>query len=543
MIISNFIKTIMEQDLKQNKISEIITRFPPEPNGFLHLGHARAIIINFELAKYFQGKTYLRYDDTNPIREKAVYIENIEKDVHWLGYKPDKILFTSDYFEIIYQKAILLIQKNKAFVDDLNAEELKQTREIQQCSPYRERTISENLELFYQMAQGKFKIGQKVLRAKIDMSSPNFNLRDPVLYRILNTKTLKQQHHYIYPTYDFAHPLADAIEKITHSLCSLEFEDHRPLYNWIIKETEMINVPKQIEFGRLNIVGTCLSKRILKSLVDYNLVRGWDDPRMPTLIGLRNRGFTPSAIKNFILEAGLSKINSNIDKSMLDACLRSDLQSKTKTIIAIIKPLKITITNYPENQIESREISYYKNSEQMKRKVFFSRQIYIEHSDFQINKPNQDFKRLFLHGEVRLLYFYFIKAYKIITNNFGEITEILATYDPMTKSGSGFNQRKPNGTIHFLTIEKSSEATFNFYYDLLLKDNNQENYQKSKEIKHLFNFNSWKQYKGFIESNLDCKNNLEKFQFIRHGFFNLEYQKNQIRNFNEIVALKNNKKY
>ncbi|MDO8059344.1 glutamine--tRNA ligase ['Crotalaria aegyptiaca' phytoplasma] len=543
MIISNFIKTIMEQDLKQNKISEIITRFPPEPNGFLHLGHARAIIINFELAKYFQGKTYLRYDDTNPIREKPVYIENIAKDVHWLGYKPDKILFTSDYFEIIYQKAILLIKKNKAFVDDLNAEELKQTREIQQCSPYRNRTISENLELFHQMAQGKFKIGQKVLRAKIDMSNPNFNLRDPVLYRILNTKTLKQQHHYIYPTYDFAHPLADAIEKITHSLCSLEFEDHRPLYNWIIKETEMINIPKQIEFGRLNIVGTCLSKRILKSLVDYNLVRGWDDPRMPTLIGLRNRGFTPSAIKNFILEAGLSKINSNIDRSMLDACLRSDLQSKTKIIIAIIKPLKITITNYPENQIEFREISYYKNSEQTKRKVFFSRQIYIEHSDFQINKPNHDFKRLFLHGEVRLLYFYFIKAYKVITNNLGEITEILATYDPMTKSGSGFNQRKPNGTIHFLTIEKSLEATFNFYYDLLLKDNNQENYQKSQEIKHLFNFNSWKQYKGFIESNLDCKNNLEKFQFIRHGFFNLEYQKNQIRNFNEIVALKNNKKY
>ncbi|MDO8057516.1 glutamine--tRNA ligase [Candidatus Phytoplasma gossypii] len=543
MIISNFIKTIMEQDLKQNKISEIITRFPPEPNGFLHLGHARAIIINFELAKYFQGKTYLRYDDTNPIRENPIYIENIEKDVHWLGYKPDKIFFTSDYFEIIYQKAILLIKKNKAFVDDLNAEELKHTREIQQCSPFRERTISENLELFHQMAQGKFKIGQKVLRAKIDMSNPNFNLRDPVLYRILNAKTLKQQHHYIYPTYDFSHPLADAIEKITHSLCSLEFEDHRPLYDWIIKETEMINIPKQIEFGRLNIVGTCLSKRILKSLVDYNLVRGWDDPRMPTLIGLRNRGFTPSAIKNFILEAGLSKINSNIDKSMLDACLRSDLQLKTKTIIAIIKPLKITITNYPENQIESREISYYKNSEKTKRKVFFSRQIYIERSDFQINKPNQDFKRLFLHGEVRLLYFYFIKAYKIITNNFGEITEILATYDPMTKSGSGFNQRKPNGTIHFLTIEKSSEATFNFYYDLLLKDNNQENYQKSKEIKYLFNFNSWKQYKGFIESNLDCKNNLEKFQFIRHGFFNLEYQKNEIKNFNEIVALKNNKKY
>ncbi|EMR14753.1 MULTISPECIES: glutamine--tRNA ligase [Candidatus Phytoplasma] len=543
MIISNFIKTIMKKDLQQNKISEIITRFPPEPNGFLHLGHARAIIINFELAKLFQGKTYLRYDDTNPIREKSIYIENIQKDINWLGYKPDKIFFTSDYFEIIYQKAILLIQKNKAFVDDLNTEELKKTREMQQCSPYRNRSISENLKLFIQMAQGKFQIGAKVLRAKIDMSSPNINLRDPVLYRILNTKSLKQQHYYIYPTYDFAHPLADSVEKITHSLCSLEFEDHRPLYNWIIKETEMIHIPQQIEFGRLNIVGTCLSKRILKLLVDYNLVQGWDDPRMPTLIGLRNRGLTPLAIKNFIIEAGLSKINSNIDKNMLDACLRNDLQLKTKTIIAIIKPLKITITNYPENKIEYREIPYYKNNEQTKRKVFFSRNIYIEHSDFEINKPNKDFKRLFLNGEVRLLYFYFIKAYKIITNESGEIIEILATYDPITKSGSGFNQRKPNGTIHFLTIENSSEATFNFYQDLLLKNTYELNKQKPEEIKFFFNFNSWVQKKGFIENTLDFKNNLEKFQFIRHGFFNLEHKNNQIRNFNEIVALKKNIKY
>ncbi|MDV3205281.1 MAG: glutamine--tRNA ligase [Weeping tea tree witches'-broom phytoplasma] len=538
MLESNFIKTIMQKDLKEQKYQEIITRFPPEPNGFLHLGHARAIIINFELAKLFGGKTYLRYDDTNPNNEHQDYVNAILEDIRWLGYEPDKIFFASDYFDIFYQKAVLLIKKNKAFVDDLNSEELKKYRgnltEPGINSPYRNRTIKENLELFQQMKEGFFKEGEKVLRAKINMASPNINLRDPVLYRILDAYTLKKKHYYIYPSYDFAHPLEDAIEKITHSLCSLEFEDHRPLYNWVIQMTEMQHTPTQIEFGRLNITNTFLSKRHLKFLVDSGLVQGWDDPRMPTLRGVKKRGYTSDAIKEFVFQSGISKNNNYVDKKMLDACLRNDLQKKSKKIIAIIDPLKVTITNYPKNKMEFAEVPYNENDPLNFRKLFFSGNIYIEKSDFQLEKLNTKSRKLFLNGEVRLLNFYFIKAYDVIRDDKGEIIEILATYDPQTKSGSGFNKRKPNGNIHFLTKEKSKKAIFNFYKPLFL-DNQKIDH---KNIKVCFNKDSWKKKNGLIEENINSQINYEYFQFIRNGYFHVAFQKNNLIYFNEIIALK-----
>ncbi|MDV3196010.1 MAG: glutamine--tRNA ligase, partial [Candidatus Phytoplasma stylosanthis] len=425
---NNFIKNIIQKDLKNKKYQTVITRFPPEPNGFLHLGHARSIVINFELALYFGGKTYLRYDDTNPLNEKQNYADAILKDIQWLGYKPHKISYASDYFEEFFKRAILLIKKGLAFVDDSSAEEIKQQRgdliTPGHNSIYRERSKEENLYLFMKMKEGFFKVGSRVLRAKIDMKNPNINLRDPVLYRIIDAYTLKKKHYFIFPSYDYAHPLEDSIEKITHSLCSLEFEDHRPLYNWIIKETEMEHQPSQIEFGRLNIKKTVLSKRNLNFLINSNLVQGWDDPRLPTLIGIKKRGFTPESIKKFILEIGLSKNNNYVDPNMLNSCLRNDLHKKTKKVMAVEEPLKVTIINYPEGQIETREVPFHSHLNLGSRNVFFSKHIYIEKKDFQIQKKDEKSKKLFLNGEVRLLYFYFIKAIDFNKNEYGEITEI-----------------------------------------------------------------------------------------------------------------------
>jgi glutaminyl-tRNA synthetase len=366
------------------------------------------------------------------------------------------------------------------------------------------------------------------------MASPNMNLRDPVLYRILNAHTLKKKHYFIFPSYDFAHPLEDAIEAITHSLCSLEFEDHRPLYDWIVKATEMKNIPKQIEFGRLNITQTFLSKRNLKFLVDSRLVQGWDDPRMPTLKGVKKRGYTPESIKKFILEIGLSKNNTNIDKNMLDSCLRDDLQKKAKKAMAVIDPLKVTITNYPDNQIEYNEIPFHEEYLTFgSRKISFSKHIYIEKNDFQLTKLNKKSKKLFLNGEVRLLNFYFIKAYCVIKDDKGEIIEVLATYDPQTKSGSGFDKRKPNGTIHFVEKSTAQKAIFNFYKPLF----NSENPNPLNLISD-FNYNSWVKKEVLIEGFLKMDKNNEPIQFVRQGYFNIDHQPNILANFNEIILLK-----
>lgn len=545
---SNFIKTIMQKDLQNNKCSQIITRFPPEPNGFLHLGHARAIIINFELANFFQGKTLLRYDDTNPSKEKQIYVNAIINDIKWMGYNPYKITFTSDYFPQMYQMALFLIKQGKAYVDDQTAKQIAQSRgNLNQKgtnSPYRNRSIEENILLFEKMKKGEFAEGSKVLRAKIDMQSPNLNLRDPILYRILSAFTLKQKHWNIFPTYDYAHPLGDSFENITHSLCSLEFEDHRTLYNWIIKETQAKHTPSQIEFGRLNLTQTLMSKRNLNNLVEKNLVTGWDDPRMPTLSGIRKKGYTPEAIKKFVLETGLSKVNSQVKQEMLESFVRGDLKGKSLPRMAVINPIKLTITNFPEKQIETLKAPWTNNfhtcncenatKQTQEREIYFSRHLYIEKDDFALQKPDKNYKRLTLGEEVRLFHAYFVKAYDVVKNNKGEITEILATYDPQTKSSSGFKDRKPNGTIHFAEAKTACKATFNFFAPLLCKNGN-------------FNDKSWHIKKGFVESSLKkgccCQNH---FQFLRQGYFAADKiikdtngQKQEL-NFNEVVSLKSN---
>ncbi|VEU83094.1 glutamine--tRNA ligase/YqeY domain fusion protein [Acholeplasma hippikon] len=540
---SNFIKSIMEEDLKTGKHSSIITRFPPEPNGFLHIGHARAIITNFELAKAFGGYTNLRYDDTNPSKEDDIYVKGILEDVKWLGYEPHGVYFASNYFTEMYERAKLLIRKGLAYVDDQTAEEIAKTRGDVVTpgipSPYRNRSVEENLELFEAMKEGKFKEGEKVLRAKIDMASPNMNMRDPVLYRI------SFAHHHntgdmwkIYPMYDYAHPIEDAIEGITHSLCSLEFEDHRPLYDWVVRETEMPLVPRQIEFGRLGIENTVMSKRYLKFLVDQGLVDGWDDPRMPTIGGLRRKGYTKEAIRAFILSTGLSKVNSEVSVDMLESFVREDLQAKTKRVFAVVNPLKVTITNYPEDKLEFVEVENNPDLSILgRRKVAFGRNIYIEKDDFVEVKPDNKFKRLSLGGEVRLFHTYFIKAYDVIKDKNGEVIEVLATYDPQTKSGSGFKDRKPDGTIHFVEATTAIPAQFNFYKNLLLDD-------QSLPLEQRFNKDSLEIKHGFIESALKDVQHQEKFQFVRNGYFNCYFDKKHKNHyvFNEVVALKSSYK-
>lgn len=536
---SNFIRTIIEDDLKTGKHEKIITRFPPEPNGFLHIGHARAIVQSFELAKLFGGKTNLRFDDTNPEKEEEKYVNAIKEDVAWLGYEPSDILFASDYFEEMYNRAVVLIKKGLAYVDSSSAEVIASERgslgKPGVNSKDRERPIEENLKLFEDMRAGKFKEGEYVLRAKIDMSSPNMNMRDPILYRIVYA-----EHHntgdkwVIYPMYDFAHPIEDAIEGITHSLCSLEFEDHRPLYDWVVRESEMPHVPRQIEFGRLGIENTVMSKRHLLRIVNAKLVTGWDDPRMPTLSGLRRRGYTPEAIKNFILSTGLSKNNSEVSEQMLEAALRDDLADKAKRVMAVIDPIKVTITNYPEGESELIEVPYHpENSDLGSRNIVFSRELYIDREDFALEKPNKKYKRLALGIEVRLFNAYFIKANDVVYDNEGNITEILATYDPLTKSGSDFNERKPNGTIQFVSSLNAQEVKYNFFEPMIL------NQDSSKDFLERFNENSWTTKTGFIEKNLRGSKVNEKFQLIRHGFFNVDLDTtDDLLVLNEIVPLK-----
>lgn len=538
---SNFIKTIMEEDLKNHKHETIITRFPPEPNGYLHIGHARAIVTNFELAKNFGGFTNLRYDDTNPSKEDTEYVDAILDDVRWLGYEPKAVYFASDYFEAMYERAILLIKKGLAYVDDLSAEDIALYRgdisKPGKDSPFRNRLAAENLKLFIEMKEGLHKEGSKVLRAKIDMASPNLNLRDPVLYRISfahhhNTKDLWK----IYPMYDYAHPLEDAIEGITHSLCSLEFEDHRPLYDWVVRSCEMKEVPRQIEFGRLGIENTVMSKRYLKYLVDQKLVIGWDDPRMPTLSGMRRRGYTPDAIRSFILATGLSKVNSEVSADMLESFIRDDLQIHAKRVMAVQNPLKVTITNYPADKIEYLDVDYHQeNLEMGSRKIAFSNTLYIEQEDFAVEKPDKKYKRLSLGNEVRLFHAYFIKANDVIKDKDGNIMEVLATYDVATKSGSGFNQRKPDGTIHFVEAKTAVPATFNFFDYLLSSDTD-----KSLEMR--FNHHSWIKKEGFVEAALSHSQNGDKFQFLRNGYFNADLKNSKKINFNEVVKLKSSYK-
>ncbi len=538
---SNFIRNIVIKDLESGKHDKIITRFPPEPNGYLHIGHAKAIFVDFETAKEFNGKTNLRFDDTNPVKEDTEYVEAIKEDIKWLGYEWDGLFFASNYFEEMYKRAILLIKKGKAYVDDLTADEIREYRgtltEPGKESPYRNRSIEENLELFEKMNKGEFKDGEKVLRAKIDMSSPNMNMRDPVIYRIAHVFHHNTKDKWcIYPMYDFAHPLEDAIEGVTHSLCSLEFEDHRPLYDWVITECEMEKVPRQIEFARLNLTNTVMSKRKLKQLVDENIVDGWDDPRLPTLRGLRRRGYTSQSIRNFISETGIAKSNSVIDSQMLEHFIREDLKLKALRTMAILRPLKVIITNYPEDKTEMLEANNNRENPEMgKREIPFSREIYIERADFMENPPKK-YYRLFPGNEVRLKHAYFIKCNEVIKDEEGNVVEIHCTYDPETKSGTGFKGRKVKGTIHWVEAKNAVPAEMRLYNPLILDEQMNEN----KTFLDCINGNSIEILQGYVEPNMkDVKLN-QKFQFYRHGYFNVDskYTTKEKIVFNRIVSLK-----
>ena len=540
---SNFIRNIIIEDLESKKHDEIITRFPPEPNGYLHIGHAKSIVLNSGLAEEFKGKFHLRFDDTNPTKEDTEYVESIKEDVKWLGGNWDNIYFASNYFDIMYDKAKLLIKKGLAYVCDLTPEEIREYRgtltEPGKESPYRNRSVEENLDLLERMKNGEFEDGAKVLRAKIDMSSPNINMRDPIIYRIAHAT-----HHNtgdkwcIYPMYDFAHPLEDAIEGITHSICTLEFEDHRPLYDWFVKECEMESTPRQIEFARLNMTNTVMSKRKLKQLVDENIVDGWDDPRMPTVSGLRRRGYTPEAIRNFCIAIGVSKANSVVDSQMLEYFIREDLQLKANAAMAVIRPLKVVITNYPEGQTEMLPVpNNAKNEAAGTREVPFSREIYIEQEDF-MEVPVKKYFRLFPGNEVRLIGAYFIKCNDVIKDENGNVVELHCTYDPETKSGSGFTGRKVKGTIHWVDAKTAKPAEFRLYEPLIL-DDAPEN--EGKHFLEQINPNSLEVLQGYIEdTTAKIAKPQDKFQLVRNGFFNVDpkYTTDDKLVFNRIVSLK-----
>lgn len=540
---SNFIRNIIVDDLKEGRVNDIVTRFPPEPNGYLHIGHAKSICLNFELAREFKGRAHLRFDDTNPLKEDTEYVESIKKDVEWLGFKWDGLFFASDYFEEMYNRAVLLIKKGLAYVDDLSADQIRETRgtltEPGQNSPYRERSVEENLDLFARMRNGEFGNGEKVLRAKIDMSSPNINLRDPVIYRIAHVT-----HHNtgdawcIYPMYAFAHPIEDAIEGVTHSICTVEFEDQRPLYDWVVEQSEMEKTPHQYEFGRLNLTNTVMSKRKLKLLVDENVVDGWDDPRMPTVSGLRRRGFTPESIRTFCREIGVTKSSGVIDFKYLEHFLREDLKLKAPRTMGVLKPLKVVITNYPEGQVEWLDAEVNpENPEMGVRQIPFSREIYIEQDDFMENPPNKYF-RLFPGNEVRLKHAYFIKCNDFVKDENGNVVEIHCTYDPETKSGSGFTGRKVKGTLHWVDATHAVPAEFRLYEPLILDE--QEEEDESVTFLERINPNSLVVEQGFIEPNMKDVELHDKFQFFRHGYFNVDPKSSEPGNpvFNLTVSLK-----
>ena len=517
----NFIQKIIDEDLASDKWGgRVQTRFPPEPNGYLHIGHAKSICLNFDLASQYGGKCNLRFDDTNPLKEEIEYVKAIIEDVKWLGYQWDgDPLFASDYFVEMYNFALILIKAKKAYVCDQNSDEIRTDRGTLTKpgveSPYRNRSINENLELFKKMRNGKFKNGEKTLRAKINMSHPNLNMRDPVLYRILHAKHHRTGEEWcIYPMYDWAHGLEDSIEKITHSICTLEFEDHRPLYDWYLKQLEVFH-PQQIEFARLNINFTVLSKRKLKKLVDEKHVDGWDDPRMPTISGLRRRGYTPSSIRKFSNSVGITKRNSTIDVLRLENTLREELNKTAPRVFAVVDPVKVIITNYPENKTETiKAVNNPENLDSGTREIIFSRELYIERNDFMENPPRKFF-RLSLEKEVRLKYAYFIKCVDVVKNSKNEIIEIHCTYDPESFGGKSSDGRKVKGTLHWVSAVNALDAEVH-YYDRLFSTENPE--QESNFINAL-NPDSLKMFQNAkLELGIDTVND-ETYQFERLGYF------------------------
>ena len=536
--VNNFIHNIIDKDLEAQKYGDKVhTRFPPEPNGYLHIGHAKSICLNFSTAEKYGGKCNLRYDDTNPVKEDVEYVDSIEEDVRWLGFQWDKRLWASDYFDEMYDCAVTLIKKGKAYVCDLNADQIREYRgtlkEPGKESPYRNRSVEENLSLFEEMKQGKYADGEKVLRAKIDMASPNMNMRDPVIYRIAHV-----EHHNtgdkwcIYPMYDFAHPIEDAIEGITHSICTLEFEDHRPLYDWVLQEIgKWPTPPQQIEFARLNLTNTVMSKRYLKAMVDDGTVDGWDDPRMPTIAGIRRRGYTPEAVRDFCERIGVSKANSTVDISLLEHCVREDLKQQVENRNVVENPIKVVITNYPEDQTEEMEIENNREVTEMgNRTVPFSRELYVDGDDF-MEVPVKKYFRLFPGNEVRFKGAYFITCNEVVKNEDGSIKELLCTYDPETKSGSGFEGRKVKGTIHWVDAKTAVQIKIRTYDYLMIEDENGEN---------VLNPDSLTESVAYAEPSVAEAKPGERFQFFRKGYYiaDSKLTADTEKVFNKIVGLK-----
>ena len=539
----NFIEDIIDKDIAEGRTKKVITRFPPEPNGYLHIGHAKSILLNYGLAKEYGGQFNLRFDDTNPTKEKTEFVESIKADVEWLGADfGDRCYFASNYFEKMYEAAIKLIKKGKAFVCDLSADEIREYRgtltEPGKNSPYRERSIEENLDLFERMKNGEFPDGSKVLRAKIDMSSPNMNMRDPVIYRIA-----RMTHHNtgddwcIYPMYDFAHPSEDAVEGITHSICTLEFEDHRPLYDWVVRELEYENPPKQIEFAKLYLTNVVTGKRYIKKLVDNGIVDGWDDPRLVTISALRRRGYTPESIKLFMELSGVTKSNASSDYAMLEYCIRETLKLEKKRVMAVLDPVKLVITNYPEGETEWLDAPNNLENEALgSRKLAFTRELYIEREDFMIAPPKKYF-RLFPGNEVRLMNAYFVTCTGYDVDEDGKVTEIRCTYDPETKSGNGFEGRKVKGTIHWVSASHAVPCEVRLYENIV--DEEKGVYNEDGELN--LNPNSLTVIKdALVEESLKGTTEVEQYQFVRNGFFCLDSKdsKPEMPVFNRIVSLK-----
>ena len=539
----NFIEQEIEKDLAEGVYDHVQTRFPPEPNGYLHIGHAKSILLNYGLAKKYGGKFNMRFDDTNPTKEKEEFVHSILEDVKWLGADyEDRLFFASNYFQKMYECAVFLIKKGKAFVCDLSAEQIREYRgdftTPGKESPYRNRSIEENLQLFEDMKAGKYQDGEKVLRAKIDMASPNINMRDPVIYRVAH-----MTHHNtgdtwcIYPMYDFAHPIEDAIEHITHSICTLEFEDHRPLYDWVVRECEFENPPRQIEFAKLYLTNVVTGKRYIKKLVEDGIVDGWDDPRLVSIAALRRRGYTPESIKKFVELVGVSKANSSVDYAMLEYCIREDLKLKRPRVMAILDPVKLVIDNYPEGQIEMLSIpNNLENEERGEREVPFAKELYIEREDFMEEPPKKYF-RLFPGNEVRLMGAYFVTCTGYEKDENGNVTVVHATYDPETKSGSGFNARKVKGTIHWVAVPTAEKAECRLYENIVDEEKGKLNADGTLNL----NPNSLTVLPDcYVEPSLKTAKAYDSFQFMRNGYFCVDCKDSTEEHpvFNRIVSLK-----
>ena len=529
----NFIEQEIDKDLAEGVYDHVCTRFPPEPNGYLHIGHAKSILLNYGLAQEYGGTFHMRFDDTNPTKEKTEFVDSIMEDIKWLGADwGDHLYFASDYFDQMYECAVKLIKKGKAFVCDLSPEEMREYRgtlkEPGKESPYRNRSVEENLRLFEEMKAGKYKDGEKVLRAKIDMASPNINMRDPIIYRVAH-----MSHHNtgdkwcIYPMYDFAHPIEDAIEGITHSICTLEFEDHRPLYDWVVRECEFENPPRQIEFAKLYLTNVVTGKRYIKKLVEEKIVDGWDDPRLVSIAALRRRGFTPESIKMFIDMCGVSKSQSSVDYAMLEYCIREDLKMKRSRMMAVLDPIKLVIDNYPEGETEYLDVANNLENEELGfRKVPFCRELYIEREDFMEEPPKKYF-RLFPGNEVRLMHAYFVKCVSFVKDEDGKVTEVHCTYDPETKAGSGFTGRKVKGTIHWVPAPYARKAEVRLYENLI--DEEKGVYNKEDGSLNL-NPNSLKVIKdAYVEPSFEGAQPYDSFQFVRNGYYCIDAPFRRIR--------------